>query len=102
MRLTAGGFIVRRNSSNDDAYVYINILTSNLPNGTCVSRYDAFLNANATATLAYHDQPVLVQAALSHRAGMSGGATSTHGSSVIHDLETFIDRFVTEIDNANK
>src|SRR5205807_6279711 len=54
-RLTDGGFTVRRNS-DDDTYLYVNIMT-NLSNGLCVSRYDAFLYTHATANLSYRDQP---------------------------------------------
>ena len=50
--LTAAGFTVRRNS-DDDTYVYVNVMTSTLPTGLCVSRYDAFLYTHGTATLSY-------------------------------------------------
>src|SRR5205085_5451606 len=68
-RLTDGGFSVRKNS-DEDTYVYVNVMTTTLPTGTCVSRYDAFLYTHATAKLSYRDRPVLVQASLIHRGGI--------------------------------
>src|SRR5262249_36498650 len=65
-RLTAGGLTVRRNS-DEDTYVYVNVITSATPNGGCVSRYDAYLYTQATAKLSYRDQPVLVLVSLAHR-----------------------------------
>ena len=72
-QLTDGGFVVRKNL-NDDTYVYVNVMTTSLSNGLCVSRYDAFLYTNATAKLSYHDQPVLVQVSLMHRGAIGGSA----------------------------
>ena len=40
-RLTDNGFTVRRNS-DEDTYVYVNIMTTRLSDGMCVSRYDTF------------------------------------------------------------
>lgn len=100
-RLTNGGLSVRRNS-DDDTYVYINIQTTNLPGGMCVSRYDAFLYTHATAKLSYHDQAVLVQVSLMHRGGIDIGAPTGHGPAVLRGLENYIDLFVTEIHDANK
>ncbi len=100
-RLTDGGFVVRKNL-NDDTYVYINVMTTSLPNGTCVSRYDAFLYTNATARLSYHDQPVLAQVSLMHRGAIGGSALEAHGPTVVHGLESFIDLFITQIHEANK
>jgi hypothetical protein len=100
-RLTSGGLAVRRNS-DDDTYVYVNIMTSSLPTGLCVSRYDAFLYTHATARLSYRDQPVLVQVSLMHRGGIGTSAPPAHGASVLHGLEGYIDLFVTQIHDANK
>jgi hypothetical protein len=100
-RLTSGGFTVRRNS-DDDTYVYVNIMTSNLPNGQCVSRYDAFLYTHATARLSYREQPVLVQVSLMHRGSIGTSASTAHAAAVVRGLEDFIDLFITQIHNANK
>jgi hypothetical protein len=100
-QLTAGGFSVRRNS-DEDTYVYVNIMTSSLPGGTCVSRYDAFLYSHATAKLSYRERPVLVQVSLMHRGGIGTSAPSGHGAAVTRGLAGFVDLFVTQIHDANK
>lgn len=99
-RLTGGGFVVRKNS-DDDTYVYVNVMTTSL-NGTCVSRYDAFLYTHATANLSYRDQPVLVQVSLMHRGGIATTAPVNHAPSVTRGLENYVDVFVTQIRDANK
>jgi hypothetical protein len=100
-RLTAGGFTVRRNS-DEDTYVYVNIMTTSGLGGLCVSRYDAFLYTQATARLSYHDQPVLVQVSLMHRGGMTSSTPTTHGATVVRGLESYVDLFATQIHDANK
>ena len=100
-RLTSAGLTVRRNS-DDDTYVYVNIMTTNLPSGMCVSRYDAFLYTHGTAKLSYRDQPVLVQMSLMHRGGIDIGAPTGHGMAVERGLEKYVDLFVTQIHDANK
>jgi hypothetical protein len=101
-RLTDGGMTVKRNS-DEDTYVYVNVQTSSLPNGTCVSRYDAFLYTHGTARLSYHDQPVLVQISLIHRGSIgSSSAPGTHAAAVARGLENYIDLFITQIRDANK
>ena len=99
-RLTSGGFVVRKNS-DDDTYVYVNVMTTNL-NGTCVSRYDTFLYTHATANLSYRDQPVLVQVSLMHRGGIATTAPVNHAPTVTRGLENYVDLFMTQIREANK
>jgi hypothetical protein len=101
-RLTDGGLTVKKNS-DEDTYVYVNVQTSSLPSGACVSRYDAFLYTHGTARLSYRDQPVLVQISLIHRGSIgSSSAPGTHAAAVTRGLENYIDLFVTQIRNANK
>jgi hypothetical protein len=100
-RLGDAGFTVRRNS-DDDTYVYANVMTTTMPNGVCVSRYDAFLYTHATANLSYRDRPVLVQVSLMHRGGMGSSAPAGHSSAVTHGLEGYVDLFVTQIRDANR
>jgi hypothetical protein len=100
-RLTAGGLTVRKNS-DDDTYVYVNVITTVMPNASCVSRYDAFLYTHATARLAYHEQPVLVQISLIHRGGIGASTTTGHAGAVSRGLEGYIDVFLTQIRDANK
>jgi hypothetical protein len=99
-RLTAGGLAVRRNS-DDDTYVYVNVISSRSAEG-CVSRYDAFLYTHATAKLTYREQPVLVQVSLMHRGGIGASGVSGHAVAVSRGLEGYVDIFVTQIRDANK
>jgi hypothetical protein len=101
-RLTAAGLTVRKNS-DDDTYVYVNIITTNIASAaTCVTRYDAFLYTHATAKLSYHDKPVLVQVSLLHRGGIGTSAAISHPGAVTRGLESYIDLFIQQIRDANK
>jgi hypothetical protein len=100
-RLTEGGFTVRRNS-DEDTYVYVNVMTTTVASGTCASRYDAFLYTHATANLSYRQQPVLVQVSLMHRGGIGTSAPVGHAAAVTRGLEGYIDLFVSQIHDANK
>jgi hypothetical protein len=100
-RLSAGGLTVHKNS-DEDTYVYVNIITTSTPTGGCVSRYDAFLYTHATAKLAYHDQPVLVQVSLMHRGGIGTSAVTAHPAAITRGLENYVDVFLTQIRDANK
>jgi hypothetical protein len=99
-RLTDGGFSVRRNS-DDDTYLYVNVMTTSA-NGTCTSRFDAFLYTTATANLSYRDRPALVQVSLIHRGGMASSAAVTHAATIGRGLEAYVDTFMTQIRDANK
>jgi hypothetical protein len=100
-RLTDGGLIVHKNS-DEDTYVYVNVMTSTVSGGLCVSRYDAFLYTHATASLSYRDQPVLVQVSLMHRGGIGASTVAGHAAAVSRGLESYVDVFVTQIRDANK
>jgi hypothetical protein len=100
-KLTDAGFEVRRNS-DDDTYLYVNVMTNTVGGSTCVSRYDAFLYTHATAKLSYHDQPALVQVSLIHRGGIGSSVPSGHAGAVVRALENYVDVFVTQIRDANK
>ena len=100
-RLSDGGVTVRKNS-DDDTYVYVNVITTSVANGICVSRYDAFLYTYATAKLSHRDQPVLVQVSLMHRGSIDSSGVSGHAAAVTRGLASYIDAFVTQIQSANK
>jgi hypothetical protein len=100
-RLTDGGFAVRRNS-DEDTYLYVNVMTTTVSAGTCVSRYDLFLYTHATANLSYRDQPVLVQVSLMHRGGIGSSAPAAHAAAVARGLENYVDLVVQQIRDANK
>ncbi|HXD75104.1 MAG TPA: hypothetical protein VN628_15250 [Vicinamibacterales bacterium] len=100
-KLSAGGLNVRRNS-DEDTYLYVNIITNSTPTGTCTTRYDAFLYTHATAKLSYREQPVLVQVSLMHRGGIGTSGIASHAAAVSRGLETYVDTFLTQIRDANK
>ena len=99
--LSDAGFTVRRNS-DEDTYVYVNVITSSLSSGLCVSRYDVFLYTQTTAKLSYHDAPVLVQVSLLHKGGLAGGASAAHAEGVTRGVLDFVDEFATRIRAANR
>jgi hypothetical protein len=99
--LTDSGLKVVRDSDND-TYVYLNVITTSIPTGLCVSRYDAYLYTHTTAKLSYQDSPVLVQVSLIHEAGLAGGAASGHGDNVLRSLKQYVEQFAARIRRANQ
>ena len=85
----------------DDTYLYVNVMTTSA-NGTCTSRFDAFLYTTATANLSYRDRPALVQVSLIHRGGMASSAAVTHAATIGRGLEGYVDTFMAQIRQANK
>ena len=100
-RLSDAGFKVLRNS-DEDTYVYVNVMTSSVSSGLCVSRYDVFLYTHTTARLSYQETPVLVQVSLLHKGGLAGGAPAAHPDAVLRGLQEYVDQFSTRIRDANK
>jgi hypothetical protein len=100
-QLTDAGFTVRKNS-DEDSYVYVNVMTASVGSGTCLSRYDAFLYTHAATKLSYHDRPVLVQVLLMHRGGMGSSAAAAHPATIARGLENFIALFIGQIRSANQ
>ena len=81
-----------------DAYVVVNITTSRLPDGVCVSRYDASLVAYADATFPYLRGTVpAVEVQLLHDGGIAGGSPAAHASEVMKALTASVKHFVEEI-----
>ena len=99
--LSDAGFKVLRNS-DEDTYLYVHIITVSVSAGLCVSRYDAFLYSYTTATLSYQATPVLVQVSLLHKGGITGGAPSVHGDTVVRSVKQYVDEFATQIRGANR
>jgi hypothetical protein len=99
--LSDAGFRVIRNS-DEDTYLYVNVITTSLSTGLCVSRYDVFLYTHTTAKLSYQDAPVLVQVSLLHKGGLAGGASAAHADGVLRGVQEYVDQFSTRIRNANK
>jgi len=87
---------------DEESYVGISIVTSRLGDGTCVSRYDASLVAQADATFPYLKGLVSVPVQLLHEGGMAGSAPATHGPAVIDALAKSVSGFVAQIRAAGK
>lgn len=99
--LTDAGLKVMRNA-DEDTYVYVNINTTRMTTGFCVSRYDAILYSYTTAKLSYSTTPLLVQVSLLRNGGLSGGASAAHAEAVVQALKQYVDQFAARIRNANK
>lgn len=82
----------------EDAYVLVSVATSKLPDGLCVSRYDASLVSHADATFPYVKGTVAaVEVQLLHEGGMSGGSPSAHAAAVMDALTKSVTHFVAQI-----
>jgi hypothetical protein len=90
--LTDAGFKVALNS-DEDTYLYVDIITVSVSSGLCVSRYDASLYTHTTARLSHGKDPVLVQVALLHQGGIAGGGPKEHADRVLANLRQYVDRF---------
>ena len=100
--LTDVGLTVLHNlSSDENTYLYVNIVTSSVSAGLCVSRYDAFLYTHTTARLSYHDAPVPVQVLLLHDGGMAGGSAASHPDAVLRGVKAYVDQIAAQIRDAN-
>jgi hypothetical protein len=99
--LTDAGFRVVRNS-DDDTYMYVNINTTKVSTGLCVSRYDVTLYSHAAAPLSHTASPVLLQVELLHKGGIAGGAPAAHADGVVKSVLEYVDQFSTRIRNAAK
>ena len=100
-QLSGAGFKVSLNA-DEDTYLYVNVMTATLENGTCLSRYDAYLYTHTTAGLLYHPTPVLVDVSLMHKGSLAAGAPAAHAESVMRGLQDIVGQFATRIRDANK
>lgn len=87
---------------DEESYVLLSIVTSRLQDGTCISRYDASLVAQADATFPYVKGLISVPVQLLHEGGMAGGSPSSHASAVMDALAKSVNTFVARIRAANK
>ena len=99
-RLSGAGLRIRINS-DEDTYVYVNVITASVSAGLCVSRYDAFLYTHTTARLSYQEAPVLVEVSLLHKGGITGGLPAVHAEAVLRGVLEYVDQFSTRIHDAN-
>ena len=100
-KLKSAGFTVLMNT-DEDSYVYVNVITGSLSTGSCVSRFDVTVYTHTTARLTYQPSPVLVQVSLLHKGGISGGASAGHAATVVKTVSEYLDEFITRIKAANK
>jgi hypothetical protein len=100
-RLSDAGFTIVR-YSDEETYIYVNVVTTSTSNGLCFSRYDVDVNTNTTAKLSYGASPVPVQVTLLHRGGIAGGAAAAHGDSVRRGVQDYVDQFSARIRAANR
>ena len=100
-KLKSAGFTVLTNT-DEDSYVYVNVITGSLSTGSCVSRFDVNVYTHTTARLSYQPTPVLVQVSLLHRGGISASAAAGHGATVVKGVSEYLDEFIARIKAANK
>jgi len=100
-KLKSAGFTVLTNT-DEDSYVYVNVMTGSGGTGMCVSRYDLSFVTHTTARLSYQTTPVLVQVELLHKGGITGSATAAHGATVQRAVLGYLDEFITRIQAAGK
>jgi hypothetical protein len=87
----------------EDAYVLVSIATSKLPDGACISRYDASLVSHGDANFPYLKGTVSsVEIQLLHEGGMAGGSPTAHASAVMDALTKSVSHFVSQIRAAGK
>lgn len=82
---------------DEETYVWVNVVTSRLADGTCVSRYDASLMTQADAKLPYLEGLVSLEVPLLRDGGLAGGPPAAHAKSVIDALSKSVNGFVTQI-----
>jgi hypothetical protein len=82
---------------NEETHVFLSVVTSKLPDGLCVSRYDASLVTQANATFPYLKGLVAVPVQLLHEGGLAGGSPASHASAVMDALVKSASRFVSQI-----
>jgi hypothetical protein len=100
-RFSDAGLTVR-NNSDEDTYVYVSVMTSTLPTGMCISRYDWFIYSNTEATLTHQQQPVLAQVMLAHKGGLTGSGPSTHAADVMRALDDGLAQIASRIQQDNR
>jgi hypothetical protein len=101
VKLKSAGFTVLTNT-DEDSYVYVNVVTGSLSTGSCVSRFDVNVYTHTTARLSYQPSPVLVQVSLLHRGGISAGAAAGHSAAIVKNVSDYVDEFIARIKAANK
>ena len=100
-QLSGAGLKVTLNT-DDDTYLYVNVMTATLASGLCVSRYDVYLYTHTTARLEYHETPVLVDVSLMHKGSIAAGNAAANTESVMRGVMDIVGQFTNRIRDANK
>jgi hypothetical protein len=99
--LTDAGLKIVANS-DEDTYLYVNVNTSKVMAGFCVTRYDVALYTHTMARLPYGSAPALVQVSLLRDGGMVGGDAKANAESVLRGVRESVERFAQRVRDANK
>ena len=89
-------------NGDEDTYLYVNIMTSTLPTGMCISRWDWSISSTTDATLSYQRSPLLAQVLLARKGGLSGSMPATHAADLIRGMGDGLAQIATIIRDANK
>jgi hypothetical protein len=95
------GLKVSRNS-DEDSYVHVTVMTSTLPNGMCITRYDWSIYSMTDATLSHQSRPLLVQVLLAHKGGLTGSMPAVHAGDVIRAMTDGLTQIAGIIRDANR
>jgi hypothetical protein len=98
---TDAGIKVARNA-DEDTYVHVTVMTSTLPNGMCISRYDWSIYAMTDATLSYQNRALLVQVLLAHKGGLTGSMPTVHSADVVRGMTDGLTQIAGIIRDANR
>lgn len=98
---TAIGLKVSTNA-DEDTYVHVSVMTSVMPTGMCISRYDWAIYSVTDATLSYQRAPVLAQVLLARKGGLTGSLPATHGADVVRGLDDGLTQVAAIIRDANR
>ena len=81
---------------NEETYLFLSVVTSRLPDGLCVSRYDASL-VTRQRDVSVPEGSVAVPVQLLHEGGLARGSPASHASAVMDALVKSASRFVSQI-----
>lgn len=89
-------------NSDEDTYLHVTLLTSTLPSGMCVTRYDWALYSMAPSTLSYQKTSFLAQVLLARKGGLAGSMPAAHGGDVVRGLTDGLVQLAGTVRDANK
>jgi hypothetical protein len=88
-------------NSDEDTYVHVTVMTSTLPTGMCITRYDWSIYSTTEATLSYQKKPLLAQVLLAHKGGLTGSPPATHPADVVRGITDGLAQIAGIIRDAN-